>query len=86
LGKGFGPLRILFELREKGLSDDQIQPYLTRDDESMLRFLAQAYRKRYGEEPIVGVRDQSARSRFLEYRGFPPRLIARFFRVGPIDE
>jgi regulatory protein len=86
LSKGFGPLRIQFELREKGLSDDQIHPYLKHDDESMLQFLAQAYRKRYGDQPIVGVRDQSKRSRFLEYRGFPPRLIARFFRAGPIDE
>jgi regulatory protein len=86
LGKGFGPLRIRFELREKGLSDDQIQPYLGQDDDALLQCLAEAYRRRYGNQPFAGIRDQSKRSRFLEYRGFPPRLIARFFRVGPIDE
>jgi regulatory protein len=86
LGKGFGPVRILFELREKGLSDEQIHPYLARDDESLMQCLAQAYRKRYGDQPLAGVKDQSKRSRFLEYRGFPPRLIAHFFRAGPIDE
>lgn len=86
LGKGFGPLRIQFELREKGLSDAQIDPYLSQDDESLLHCLALAYRKRYGEQPIDGVREQSKRSRFLEHRGFPPRLIAHFFRAGSIDE
>jgi regulatory protein len=86
LDKGFGPLRIRFELREKGLSDDQIEPYLSLDDEALIHCLGAVYRKRYGERPIADPRDQQKRSRFLEYRGFPSRLIARFLSAERLDE
>ncbi|WP_200348024.1 regulatory protein RecX [Halochromatium glycolicum] len=78
LDKGFGPLRIRFELREKGLSDEQIEPYLTLEDEALTQCLEAVYRKRYGERAIGDQREHLKRSRFLEYRGFPPGLIARF--------
>jgi regulatory protein len=78
LDKGFGPVRIRFELREKGLSDEQIEPYLSLEDEALMQCLGAVYRKRYGEQPIGDRREYLKRSRFLEYRGFPPGLIARF--------
>ncbi|MEA1048810.1 regulatory protein RecX [Lamprobacter modestohalophilus] len=78
LAKGFGPVRIRFELREKGLSDEQIQPYLDQEEEILVEYLRLAYRKRFGDEPIGDRRELAKRSRFLEYRGFPPHLIARF--------
>ncbi|MCF8003090.1 MAG: recombination regulator RecX [Chromatiaceae bacterium] len=78
LGKGFGPVRIRFELREKGLSDEQIQPYLVQEEASLVESLRLAYRKRFGDEPISDRRELAKRSRFLEYRGFPSHLIARF--------
>jgi len=78
LAKGFGPVRIRFELREKGLSDDQIQPYLELEEEKLLEYLRLAYQKRFAEEERCDRREQAKRSRFLEYRGFPPGLIARF--------
>lgn len=81
LSKGFGPLRIRIELREKGLSDDQIDPYVALDDEALMERIATVYRKRYGDRVIADMREQSKRSRFLEYRGFPPQLIARFLNA-----
>jgi regulatory protein len=77
LSKGFGPRRIRAELREKGLSDEQIEPYLTLDDETLSDYLQRAYRRRFGEDQIGDARDWAKRGRFLEYRGFPPGLIAR---------
>ncbi|MEA3641345.1 MAG: regulatory protein RecX [Lamprobacter sp.] len=78
LSKGFGPVRIRFELREKGLSDEQIQPYLDLEEETLVEYLSLAYRKRFGDEPIDDRHEWAKRSRFLEYRGFPSHLIARF--------
>lgn len=85
LEKGFGPVRIRFELREKGLSDAQIEPYLSLEDEALMQCLEAVYRKRYGERTIDDPRDQQKRSRFLEYRGFPPRLIARLLNAERPD-
>jgi len=81
LDKGFGPVRIRFELREKGLSDEQIEPYLSVEDEALIPCLEAVYRKRYGEGAIPDLRERQKRSRFLEYRGFPPRLIARLLNA-----
>ncbi len=85
LGKGFGPLRIRYELREKGLSDDKIEPHLDLGDETLVECLRQAYRKRFGEDGFDDRREQAKRSRFLEYRGFPQRLIARFLNADRVD-
>lgn len=77
LSKGFGPVRIRFELREKGLSDTQIDPYLQYGDDTLCEHLETACRKRFGDEPAAGWQERLKRSRFLEYRGFPPALISR---------
>ncbi len=78
-GKGFGPLRVRLELREKGLSDEQIESHLSLDDERCLTLLAAAHTKRFGSGRPRDAHERAKRGRFLEYRGFPPRLIARFF-------
>ncbi len=78
LSKGFGPVRIRFELREKGLSDAQFEPHLHIPDDDCLALIGAAHDRRFG----AGSRDESQtlakRARFLEYRGFPSHLIARF--------
>jgi regulatory protein len=86
LAKGFGPLRIRYELREKGLSDDKIQPHLELADETILECLRLAYRKRFGNDGICDRREQAKRSRFLAYRGFPNDLIARVLNADRADE
>lgn len=78
LHKGFGPVRIRFELREKGLSDTRIDPHLQLQDEECLALIGTVHDRRFG----AGSRDDrqtlAKRARFLEYRGFPSHLIARF--------
>jgi len=78
LDKGFGPLRILAELRGKGLSDAQIGPHLDLDDDTCLERLATAHAKRFGDGLPADRAELAKRARFLEYRGFPSHLIARF--------
>ncbi len=78
LRKGFGPLRIRQELRGKGLSDELIDPHLRLSQEAWLGLIAAAHGKRFGPAMSVDARERARRGRFLEYRGFPPDLIARF--------
>jgi regulatory protein len=81
LEKGFGPVRIRLELREKGLSDARIGPHLQLSDDELLARLDAACRKRFGHAPPADGREQAKRSRFLEYRGFPRPLIARYLNA-----
>ncbi|MCF7984746.1 MAG: recombination regulator RecX [Thiohalocapsa sp.] len=78
LHKGFGPVRIRFELREKGLSDSQIEPHLQLDDERCLALIGAAHDRRFGAGSRTERESLAKRARFLEYRGFPSYLIARF--------
>lgn len=76
-GKGFGPLRIRAELRDKGLMDATIARFLdTRGDEWPAR-LEQAHARRFGQGPPTDQADYGRRGRFLEQRGFPTELIRR---------
>ena len=85
LRKGFGPLRIRQELRAKGLSDEQIAPHLRLAQADLLGLLAAAHDKRFGRAAAPDGRERARRGRFLEYRGFPADLIARFLHGGRQD-
>lgn len=78
--KGFGPLRIRAELRDKGLSDTAIDPHLDAMNDEWPTLLAQAHDRRFGPAPPTDRADFGRRGRFLEQRGFPPELIHRLLR------
>jgi regulatory protein len=80
MGKGFGPLRIRGELREKGLEDDLIERALEPLRDEWPACLADACDRRFGAEPPVDHAEYGRRARFLEQRGFPTDSIRRFLR------
>jgi len=77
LEKGFGPLRIRAELQAKGLPDAAIDPHLRLDDAQCLAMMADVDCGKFGSSPPNDRQTLAKRARFLEYRGFPPSLIAR---------
>jgi regulatory protein len=79
-GKGFGPLRIRSELREKGLPDALIEPQLVEMEAAWPDHLAAAHDRRFGVGPLTDRADYARRGRFLEQRGFPPEMIRRYLR------
>jgi regulatory protein len=78
LRKGFGPLRVREELRRKGLADALIEPHLSLSTGEWLAHLETAAEKKFGPGPVRDRKEAARRARFLEYRGFPPALIARY--------
>lgn len=76
-GKGFGPLRIRAELREKGLTDAAIARFLDAKNDDWPALLEQAHARRFGQTPPTDQADYGRRGRFLEQRGFPTELIRR---------
>lgn len=67
--KGFGPLRIEQELKEKGISSELQQEYL--DNKDYWRNIAKEVReKRFGSTVPKDYKDKAKQLRFLQYRGF----------------
>ena len=78
VGKGYGPLRIRAELRERGIEGPLIDRLLALDDADWLERLAEIHKKKFGSRP-PGTRAELARqARFLEYRGFSTSQVCRF--------
>ena len=68
--KGFGPIRMVMELNERGVKDSVIDHFMQADDESWRLVLEQQYRKKYKNKAIEDYTDKAKRIRFLQYRGF----------------
>jgi regulatory protein len=78
LRKGFGPLRVRQELRQRGVADAVIEPHLDRTGHEWLKLMAEVHDKKYGATRPENMKERARRARFLEYRGFPAALIARY--------
>lgn len=75
--KGFGPLRIRAELRERGIADAAIAEVVFEDDDRWRECLDQVALTKFGGRP-ADRRAMARQARFLEQRGFPPSLIWRY--------
>jgi len=69
-GRGHGPVRIRMELRERGVSDTDIEAGLETAAEDWARIARETRRRRFGESPPGDYRERARQARFLQYRGF----------------
>jgi len=84
--KGYGPLRISAELRERGIADPLISAQLRQAErEGAIDWFERAavtYAKKYGGRPIADIKERAKRMRFLQYRGFSHEQIAAVLEDG----
>jgi regulatory protein len=77
---GVGPLKIRYELRQKGitevLADEFLEPFSDRWNQLMMQ---QRVRK-YGKTIPADYADRMKQARFLQNRGFSPESVMRLFR------
>ena len=77
---GVGPLKIRYELRQKGitdlLADEFLEPLSDRWDQLMVQ---QRVRK-YGEAIPSDYAESMKQARFLQNKGFSPESVMRLFR------
>lgn len=81
--KGFGPLRIRAELRERGIGDESIDAALDFPAQDWQDVLIRVHDKKYGRQPPSDRTELARRARFLRYRGFTAEQVSRLF---PFDE
>jgi len=68
--RGFGPVRIASELRERGVDELIANRYLYADDGVWLQTLEHEYQKKYHGAEFEDFKEKAKRMRFLQYRGF----------------
>jgi len=77
--KGFGPIHILQELQQRGISADVISAIVDVRDKMWLEYLESARKKRFGGELPQDLKDRAKQTRFLANRGFSQNQIAGVF-------
>ena len=75
INKGFGPVRIVQEMRDKGVSEQLVETTLEDYSAQWPDLMAKVLHKKFGRAPVLNFTERARRARFLEYRGFPASLI-----------
>lgn len=68
--RGFGPLRVRQEMRDRGLTDEEIAKAFVAVDLDWNVIAAQAFAKKFGQRDCEDLKEKSRRARFMQYRGF----------------
>ncbi len=77
---GFGPFKILYELRQKGISSERVEDYLAGLTVDWEQLMAIQRGKKFGQELPVEYKEKMKQARFLQNRGFSPESVMRLFR------
>ena len=68
--RGYGPLRVRQELRQRGISDELLNAAMDSVEVNWLETLAGVLERKYGDTPASDLKEKARRTRFLLYRGF----------------
>jgi regulatory protein len=80
LASGYGPRRVRWELRSRGVADSIIDEQLAQLDEDWCALIVALRQKRFGEGRAEHQRAQAREVRFFEARGFTLDHIRRALR------
>jgi len=70
--RGYGPARVLADLRQRGLTETEFQDALRSNDIDWFALAKQVYLKKFGEAQPCDLLEKGKRARFMQYRGFSP--------------
>ncbi len=77
---GFGPVKISYELRQKGVSVDLVDEYLPRPNVQWDELMVRQRIRKFGQEIPADYSLRMKQARFLQNRGFSPEAVMRLFR------
>ena len=80
--RGYGPLRIRAELRERGISGDLTEQMLAGLSRRWVESAGRQRSKRFGHQLPADYRQRTKQMRFLQQRGFTSDQIQAVFRVA----
>ena len=77
--RGYGPIRIKQELRDRSISDDLINQFINMHEPMWGQKACRAREKRFGQSLPLDYKEKAKQSRFLQYRGFTIYQIRKIF-------
>jgi regulatory protein len=78
--KGYGPVRLRQELRERGIEDAMIDISIENLDVDWIQSLSEVRNKKFGAKMPRDYKEQARESRFLQYRGFTSEQIRELYQ------
>ena len=75
INKGYGPLKIAFELRSKGIEDFDLETFAEETAGGWQSCLLSLYQHKFDSKQNLTRQEWLRRCRFLQQRGFSPSLI-----------
>ncbi|WP_331709563.1 regulatory protein RecX [Methylomonas koyamae] len=78
IAKGYGPIRIAYELQQRGISDTDLDAQ-AEEHGGWSNLALDVYLRKYDEEKSLTPNEWTKRSRFLQQRGFSGEMIKRVF-------
>ncbi|MEO1897243.1 MAG: regulatory protein RecX [Cycloclasticus sp.] len=75
--KGFGPVRIQYELKERGV--DVAVNDVFEDAPDWQEVLNELHTKKYGHQPPDDMKERAKRTRFFQHKGFTHEMIKQLF-------
>ena len=78
--RGYGPLRIQAELRQRGIDDEMIADYIDPHDRRWAESIRDVWHKRFADHIPTDLKERARQTRFLQYRGFTSEQISRLFK------
>jgi regulatory protein len=73
--KGYGPIRVNYELRQNGIMAFDLEAIVQKEVGSWMDLLEQVYSKKYTHDTVLKRNEWAKRSRFLLHRGFSGEMI-----------
>jgi regulatory protein len=77
---GIGPLKIGYELRQKGIDESLSEAILEPMEEQWEPMMRRQRERKYGEVIPADYAERMKQARFLQNRGFSPESVMRLFR------
>ena len=76
---GYGPRRIVLELRDRGVTDDLAQKITATAGVDWDQRMADQAARKFGTQPAISFPEWARRAKYLEQRGFDTEAIRRVF-------
>lgn len=68
--RGYGPVRLREELRQRGVAETLIEQQLHNAERDWTALAQTTFTKRFPEGPAEDMKERSKQQRFMQYRGF----------------
>ncbi|APF03425.1 TPA: recombination regulator RecX [Legionella pneumophila] len=78
--QGYGPLKIMQELKNKGVDPELIQSVLQEERDNWVDYALRAWEKKFKRQDDFSYSEMQKQQRFLLYRGFDRDVISKVFK------